>query len=331
MFSFIKSKETQAPVFYIDNKEVFVHFQKNEKLRIKPFRDSGRYLDSEDFRERYSLSRAEGKELKKAIQSNIVPEGKLKTKFYTIRKDLNQRLFSEIDLRGTDKTITWKYPKKPTAWPGSQIVIGSSGVGKTFLVIQHIMEALKRKKNKKRKFIYISPELHVDSTLKDILHRKSWAKYFRGVDVSEDEINESGLSPDQYWTQEVIPIIKSATPGTTIILDDAPSSVVGKQLQKFLIKYLRTGRHKSIGIISLQHNVRGGKWTSQSFSSVKLIVLFPRGSGRGKIVEFLNETVGLTRKEARHYVELFGDCGRSMTIHSWAPNFMFNEKYATFV
>ena len=50
--------------------------------------------------------------LKKSIQSNIVPEGKLKTKFYNIRKDLNTRLYSEIDLRGTDKKISWKYPQK---------------------------------------------------------------------------------------------------------------------------------------------------------------------------------------------------------------------------
>ena len=139
-----------------------------------PFRDSNKYLDSDQFRERYDLSRTESKILKKSIQSNIVPEGKLKTKFYNIRKDLNTRLYSEIDLRGTDKKITWKYPQKIDKWPGTKIVIGSSGVGKTYKVCKEIEEALKRKK--KRKFIYVSPELRMGltPTAKSLFDRPSF-------------------------------------------------------------------------------------------------------------------------------------------------------------
>ena len=62
------------------------------------------------------------------------------------------------------------------------------------------------------------------------------------------------------------PILLEQNPGTCIVLDDAPDSPIHKYLQKFLIKYLRTGRHKKIGVSSIQHNVRGGKWTSQSLS-----------------------------------------------------------------
>ena len=330
MFSFKQTSDTQEPLFYIGEKPVYTHFKKDESNRIPPFRDSSKYLDSEDFRERYGLTRKEGSEMKRAIQSNIVPESALKTKFYSIRKDLNQRLYSEIDLRDTDKTITWRYPEKQRIWPGTQILIGSSGVGKTHLVIKQIIEALKRKK--KRQFIYVSPELHVDTTLKEIIYNKRWFRWLQGVDVSDSAYEESQTgSSDEFWEKHVFPILKAAEPGTTIILDDAPDCIVHKHLQRFLIKYLRTGRHKKIGIVSIQHNVRGGKWTSQSFSSVKFITLFPRGGGKGKQVDFLNDTVGLTRKQARDLVEIFGDSGRSMTIHAWSPAVIFGPKYALFV
>ena len=239
-------------------------------------------------------------------------------------------MFSEIDLRGTDKKITWRYPEKPNVWPGTKIIIGSSGVGKTFLVIKEIIEALKRKK--KRKFIYVSPELGVDTTLNEITHNKRWFRWFQGVDVSDEAFEESQAGgADVFWNKHVYPVLKAAEPGTTIILDDAPDSVIHKHLQSFLIKYLRTGRHKKIGVVSIQHNVRGGKWTSQSFSSVKYITLFPRGGGKGKQVDFLYETVGLTRKHARELVEIFSDSGRSMTIHAWSPTVLFGPKFAVFV
>jgi len=108
MFTFAKQKHD--PLFFIDGKAVYTVFKKDEKLRIPPFKESQRYLESEEFREHYNLTRSEGKVLKKALHSDIVPEGKnLKTRFYEIRKDLNRRLYNEIDLRGTNKTITWKY------------------------------------------------------------------------------------------------------------------------------------------------------------------------------------------------------------------------------
>ena len=82
---------------------------------------------------------------------------------------------------------------------------------------------------------------------------------------------------------------------------------------------------------SIQHNVRGGKRTSQSFSSVKFVSLFVRGSGKGKMVEFLYETLGVGRKKARILVDIFGESGRSMTIHQWSPTIIFGDKYAVWV
>jgi hypothetical protein len=180
--------------------------------------------------------------------------------------------------------------------------------------------------------VYVSPELSVDTTLKKILNNKRWIRYFEGVDVSDEAFKESQKGSADEWYSEVIePILLGQPAGTKIILDDAPDSKVHKHLQKFLIKYLRTGRHKKIGITSIQHNVRGGRWTSQSFSSVKWVVLFPRGSGKGKQVEWLYETLGVGRKKARILVDIFGETGRSMTIHQWSPTVVFGDKYAVWV
>ena len=327
MFTYHKNG---APMFYIGEKPVFTQFKKEEKKRIPPFRDSQKYLDSDEFRERYSLSRNDSRMLKKAIRSNIVPESKLKSKFYEVRRDLNTRLYSELDLRGTDNQISWKFPQDPKKWATTTLVIGSSGVGKTHLVRSWIEEALKRKR--KRTFIYISPEFEVDETLKKLRNNKRWKNYFRGVDVSDKAFKEAEQgTPEQWWDEAIFPVLDNAEEGSTIILDDAPDCVVYKQLQKFLIKYLRTGRHRKVAVVSLQHNVRGGKWTSQSFSSVKTVVLFPRGGGKGKQVDFLNETLGLTRKRANQLCELFSESGRWMAIHSWSPAVLYGPKYALWI
>ena len=210
MFTF--QKTAKEPLFHIDDKPIFTTYKKDQNSRIKPFRKSNDYLGSEEFRERYDLTRNEAKQLKRAIQSDIVPESKLKTKFYTVRKDLNKRLYTEIDLRGTNHTITWRYPTDVKAWPYSQIFIGGSNSGKTFLVTSQIEEALKRKK--KRKFLYISPELESDTTLKKLLNSKRHQKYFQGISVSDEALEESEKDLETFWKQDVEKHLLAQPPGT---------------------------------------------------------------------------------------------------------------------
>jgi hypothetical protein len=291
-------------------------------------------MESDEFRERYTLSRREANDLRQALRSDIVPDGSLKERFYRIRKDLNERLYTEIDLRGTDKKIEWRYPQKTSQWSTSTILIGSSGVGKTTKVVNEIFEALRRQK--KRRFVYVSPELSTDVSLKKLLNSKRLQKYFVGVDVSDSAFDEwqkenEGTTPDMWWDRVVFPILNDQPPGTHFVLDDAPDAKIHKYLQKWLIKTLRTGRHRGHGVSSIQHNVRGAKWTSQSFSSVKWVVLFPRGGGKGKQIEWLYENLGVNRKRGRELVEIFAEHGRYMTCHQWSPTVLFGEKYALWV
>ena len=330
MFTF-ESNIKKQPLFFINNKPVFTQFKKEEDKRIPPFKDSTKYLDSDEFREEFNLSRKEAKLIKQSLRSDIVPENnnQLKSKFYSIRKNLNQRLFNEIDLRGTDKTISWKFGEDIKSWPQTSVVIGSSASGKTFLVKSWIEDALKRKK--KRNFIYLSPEFNIDQTLKKLRNNKRWQKYFQGIDVSDDTFKEAEQSPAQYWTDVIKPRLLNAGSGSVIILDDNKDSEVYKQTRAFMIKYMRTGRHRGVGLISIQHNIRGGKDTAQAFSSVKTIVLFPRAGGKGKIVDFLHELTGLPLKRAHNIAEIFAESGRWMAINNWSPVVLFGPKYAIWV
>ena len=331
MFSFKKPKPDQNPMFFINDKPVFTQFRKDENQRIPPFKDRQNFLESDEFREHYTLTRTEGKVLKKALHSDIVPEGKfLKEKFYVIRKDLNQRLYNELDLRGTNKSIGWKYPPKPKEWPGTTIAIGSSNSGKTHLIAAHIEEALRRKK--KRKFIYLSPEFSVDRTLQKLRGNKRWMKYFKGVDISDKAFKDSEKgAASQWWDEVIFPQLNNAEEGTTIIMDDNKDSEVWRQSRNFMTKYMRTGRHRKVGLVSIQHNVRGGQDTAQAYSSVKTIILFPRAGGKGKQVDFLHELTGVTKRRAHELVEIFGDSGRWMAIHAWSPVVLYGPKYAVWV
>ena len=329
MFTFHKESKNLRPIFFIDDKEVYTTFNRSDDKRIKPYRNTTKYLDSDEFRERYSLSRRENKELKRALLSDTVPDNNLKQKFYHIRKDLNNRLYTEIDLRDTKHSIAWKFPKNVKAWPETQIIIGSSGVGKTYHVVQMILRALKQ--SKKRTFMYISPELNIDDTLKKLMNSKRYAKHFIGIDVSDQYFEESELTSVDDWWSEIKTKIDALPEGSLIVLDDAPDSMLHKNLKTFLIKALRTYRHKKIGIISIQHNVRGGQWTSQSFSSVKWVTLFVRGAGKGKIIDFLYENFGIGRRKSLEIVDLMATHGRYMTIHQWSPGIVFGEKFALFI
>ena len=107
MFTFTGDKT--EPLFFVDDRPVYTQFKKDPARRIHPFRDTSKYLDSDEFREEFTLSKVEAASLKRALQTDTVPEGALKSKFYTVRKSLNEKLFTTIDLRGTDKTIQWRF------------------------------------------------------------------------------------------------------------------------------------------------------------------------------------------------------------------------------
>ena len=70
MFTFSKSEEI---LFYINDKPVYAQFQKDPKKRIHPFKDSKQFLGSDEFRERYNLSRMESNEIQRTNEDPMKP------------------------------------------------------------------------------------------------------------------------------------------------------------------------------------------------------------------------------------------------------------------
>ena len=307
---------------------IYWHPKKEEKYKLG-VDDSENYLTSENFRDYYKLSVLEAKAIAEALKrGSDVPDAKkgLQNKFFKVKKDLAKRLYTEMDLGDSKQIIRVDFPKNKKEWAGLHICIGCSGSGKTYKTVEWALRNLKGPPNQRRNFIYASAELSKDTTLKKLMAEK-YAYHVRGIDLSDDayeEWSENGLTtggktPDDWFNQEIKPVLSSARSGDVIILDDAKDSPAHLQMVRWQNTAFRTTRHKNVGLISIQHNMRGGRWTSQGHSSVKYVHTFPRGSGKGKLIDYLSKDIGTTLREARDYVNRYAEGGRLMTIRLHSP------------
>ena len=111
-----------------------------------------------------------------------------------------------------------------------------------------------------------------------------------------------------------------------IWLDDSRDSPAHRQLLKWQNRAFRTLRHKNVGITSIQHNIRGNQWTSQSYSSVFGVMLFPSGSGKGKINRFLADDIGLGIRRAREVTKQFAETGRTLFCRMHSPSALIGDR-----
>ena len=307
---------------------VYWHPKKEERYKMG-VEDVRPYLSSEKFRDYYKLSVIEAQAIARALQKGRdVPEGKrgLQNKFFKVKKDLEKRLYTEMDLGDTTQFLRVDFPEKRDEWSGLHVTIGSSGSGKTFHTSDLILHNLKGPRSQRRQFVYASTELNKDKTLQKLLTEK-YKPWFQGIDLSDDTFEESDAgSPEEWFKRDMLPIFKSVPSGGHVVLDDPKDSIAAKQLLQWQNTAYRTLRHQNVGLTSIQHSMRGGRWSSQAYSSVKYVHTFPRGSGKGKLVDYLSKDIGMTLREAREYVQRFADHGRLMTIRMHSPACLVGPK-----
>ena len=303
--------------------------KKDKKYRLE-LEDSEEFLRSAEFRIRYKLSDSQHEALVACILDDKCPEDKgLVKKFYDIREDLENRLYEELIL-GDDQYIRIDFPEKKV-WSGMWICIASTGAGKTYAQVSKCITMLQKPVNQRRQIIYVSTELEQDTTLKPLL-AKRYEKWVTGVDTSDSAFQSwkddenNGNSVQDWFDSAILPAIEHADRYSHIFFDDPKDSLANRQILKLLNKILRTYRHKGIGCTSLQHAVRGRDWTSQSFSSVFAIELFPAGGGKGKIQQFLADDVGVGIRRAREIVKLFAETGRKMIIRQHTPTSLIGDR-----
>ena len=307
---------------------VYWNPKKEPKLKMG-IDDVSNYTGSTEFRDYYKLSVLEARAISDALKrGKDVPDGVkgLQNKFFTVKKDLERKLFTEMDLGDSNQFLRVDFPTDKNEWSGLHICIGCSNSGKTHHTTRLIKANLDGPKRERRQFVYASTELTKDKTLKNLMSDR-YMGYVVGVDLSNDAFKESEAgSVEEWFAKDIKPFLSNVPPGGHIVLDDPRDSEAARFLMRWQNTAYRTLRHRGVGLTSIQHSMRGGRWSSQAYSSVKFVHTFPRGSGKGKLVDYLSKDIGVPLRLAREYVNRFADQGRVMTIRMHSPVCLIGPK-----
>ena len=333
MLTLHKTPETIEVAQLYDNdkdknaKPVYWYPKKEEQYKMG-VDDVANFLKSEKFRDYYKLSLLEATAIGEALQKgHDVPDGKrLHNKFFKVKRDLERRLYTEMDIGDSAQFLRVDFPEDIKEWSGLHITIGSSGSGKTYHTVDLIRANLRGPREQRRQFVYASTELSKDKTLQDLMKDK-YKPWLQGIDMSDAAFKESDAeTPEQWFTNDMLPILSTVPKGGHIVLDDPKDCVAAAYLLRWQNTAFRTLRHHGVGLTSIQHSMRGGRWSSQAYSSVKFVHTFPRGSGKGKLIDYLSKDIGMPLRDAREYVNRFSEQGRVITIRMHSPAALIGPK-----
>jgi len=257
----------------------------------------------------------------------------LRTEYWELHKVYERALRNEMYLGDQDDLyFEHNLNRKRDQWCGTFLLVGNSGAGKSYWMVQLFLRYFRAVKSfQRRTIIYISPEWEIDKTLKP-LKEKRYAMNVIGVDVSEKAVRESSLGVDQYFKTKVVDVFEKHGEKAIIVFDDFMDAASGMEtlLRKLYVRGLRTARHKVTSVISLVHSYASGKNTSQALQSVKFACFFPRSS-RSRIVMFLRDHLHMSVPEAKEIVERFAKLDRVMIVRMHSPCAIYCSKYLMLV
>jgi hypothetical protein len=253
----------------------------------------------------------------------------LRTEYWELHKVYERALRNEMYLGDQDDLyFEHNLDRKRDNWCGTFLLIGNSGAGKTYWMVQLFLRYMRAVKSfQRRTLIYISPEWEIDRTVKP-LKEKRYSMNVIGVDVSEKAVRASGIGVDEYFKTKVVDVFEKHGEKAIIVFDDFMDAASGMEplLRKLYIRGLRTARHKVTSVISLVHSYASGKNTSQALQSVKFCVFFPR-SQKSRIVTFFRDHLHMSVPEAKEIVERFAKLDRFMIVRMHSPVAIYNSKY----
>lgn len=311
----MKSGKLTSPVYW--------HPRKNKDLRMAV--DNLQSFNTEKNRDKFKLSHNQMKQILNQLKKQTTPEDKLQTKFFKVKKFIENSLYTTIDLTDTEGEMFVNFPSGDTSWGELELVLGGSGSGKTTYLVNKILRNLNGPKKDRRHFLWVSNEFLIDKSLNE-LKKPRYQNYFRGIDISDDSYENSMYESEQDFYESVVKNeVDSLGRGSVVIFDDPMDTPVRNQVLGKINKMLRTCRHKSIGLAYVLHRIKSGSWSTQASSSCKYYTLFPK-SGKAKICEFLKD-LGIKSREAREIVADYSDAeARAMLVRLHAPNAFINRK-----
>ena len=129
--------------------KIMWHPRKDIKLRMSV--DSLDGFNTERFRDRFKLSKNQADEIITNIKQKTTPEGGLQSRFFKVKKYLDEALYSEMDVRNSSQKIQLDYPEGNTSWGELELVCGSSGQGKTWYLKEKVKRCLDGPAKNRRK------------------------------------------------------------------------------------------------------------------------------------------------------------------------------------
>lgn len=302
---------------------VYWHPVRKKELRMAVTDING--FVTEEFRDRFRISKGQADEILNHIKAGTSPEGGLQRTFFKAKRYIEDSLYSEMDLTNSTQKLELGFPAGADTWGELSLVCGASSSGKTYHCVDKIIKNLEGPNKDRRFFVIISNEFDRDKTL-GLLKKEKYRRRVHGIDISEASlINSEHESAQAFFNKEVKPHIDHASRGSVLVIDDAMDSCCAPMLRKTINKLLRTARHDDVGLMFILHSIRSGLWSTQASSSCKYFVLFPR-SQRGKCRDFLNKEIGCTLPEARDHVHDFAQAGRAMTVRLFSPQCLIGNK-----
>ena len=298
--------------------DVYYHPVRNEELRNSVENISDFF--TKDFEDRFELSAEQSTDIQAHLKAGTV-SSKYQKVFFKVKKFIQESLYTEMNIAGTDQTFEVNFPDGNDTWPSNTTLIGSTSSGKTFALKDRIKRNLDGPKRSRRQFLIFSAEWDSDRTMKPLKHDK-YKSYIYGKEISDQAFKESDYeSIEQFFTHEIEMRWENAVKGTVCCFDDPVDAAEGLQplIRNLINRALRVSRHKSTGISFILHRIRSGAWSQQSANSAEWIVLFPRAQ-KGKVTQWLNFDMGQTMRQARQNVADFSARGRAMWVHMFAPN-----------
>ena len=283
----------------------------------------------------HKLSNADFERLCVMVDTREEPDvgDSLRNEYWEIHKAHEKALRTEMWLGDQDDLyFEHNLPRDRETWGGNFLMVGNSGAGKTYWVVQLLLRYMRATKpHSRRTIIYISPEAEIDTTLKPLRDKRFTFNTFF-IDVSEDAVRRSSLSAAEYYTTNVEAVIEKHGERACIVYDDFMDAAQGMEqlLRREYIRGLRTARHKKTTVVSLVHSYASGRNTSQAIQSVKFAVMFP-ASSRSRIVMFMRDHLHIPIKEAKELVERFAKIDRWMVIRMHSPVAIYNSKYLLLV
>ena len=280
-------------------------------------------FNDEYFRDDLEISRAQAIIIFDALKKDVVPDT-LQQKYFKAKRIIHKRLLTEMDLENQKEEFRIDFPPGKV-FAGHHLVCSATAGGKTYFCAQKILHNLKGPEKDRRRFIIVSAEYEKDKTLDEVkLHK--YEEWVQGIDVSDYALKESEWgTPGEFFQNEVQVMMENAPEGAVVFLDDFQDSCCPDHFRRWVNRGLRVLRHSNISLLLILHSLRSGAFSSQAHNSVKYLTVFPR-SQKAKIVQYLNQSLGLRFREAEEVVRRFAQSSRHMTIHLHAPEAFIGKK-----